>query len=104
MQLNLQRCSDKIQYNPPPSLRIIRHNINKRQGGARNTGLQNAKGEYVIFLDSDDYWNGTNVLSALEPLVKDSKYDVIRSVTWNNAQYDQPLNFASVNYNGVTQE
>lgn len=94
----------KFNITNPPSLKIIRHNLNKRQGGARNTGLQNAKGEYVIFLDSDDYWNGTNVLSALEPLVKDSKYDVIRSVTWNNAPYDQPLNFAPVNYNGVIQE
>lgn len=35
-------------------IRVI-HQKNKRQGGARNTGIENAKGEYLIFVDSDDY-------------------------------------------------
>lgn len=28
---------------------------NKGLGGARNTGIQNAKGQYLLFLDADDY-------------------------------------------------
>lgn len=28
---------------------------NKRQGGARNTGFDKAKGEYILYIDSDDW-------------------------------------------------
>ena len=36
-------------------IKIFRHEKNKNLGGARNTGLENATGEYVWFVDSDDY-------------------------------------------------
>lgn len=37
------------------NLKLIRHERNKKLGGARNTGLREAKGRYVWFVDSDDY-------------------------------------------------
>ena len=33
----------------------IRHKKNKHLGGARNTGIDAAKGHWILFLDSDDY-------------------------------------------------
>ena len=36
-------------------IKYIKHTENKFQGGARNTGLHAANGEYITFVDSDDY-------------------------------------------------
>lgn len=36
-------------------IRIISHKENKGLGPARNTGINEAKGEYISFIDSDDY-------------------------------------------------
>lgn len=47
----------KYKYNAitPPNLTFVKHNVNKRQGGARNTAIENAKGRYVFFIDQDDF-------------------------------------------------
>ena len=39
----------------PDRVRVFIHDQNRRQGGARNTGLKEAKGEWVSFIDSDDW-------------------------------------------------
>jgi glycosyltransferase involved in cell wall biosynthesis len=36
-------------------VKILTHNSNKGQGAARNTGLKTAEGEYIWFVDSDDF-------------------------------------------------
>jgi len=40
-----------------PRIKVFRNNKNLGPGLSRNVGLDNAKGKYVSFLDSDDYWH-----------------------------------------------
>lgn len=41
-------------YSGPVQFRLIHHQKNKGLSGARNTGMDNATGDYIFFLDSDD--------------------------------------------------
>lgn len=45
------------------------HTNRKRAGGARNVGIDNATGDYIIFLDSDDYFTDNIVLERLNNLI-----------------------------------
>ncbi len=59
-----------------PKLSVI-HQPNAGLSEARNTGINAALGEYVCFVDSDDYWE-ENVLGALIQQVEREKLDVLR--------------------------
>jgi len=37
-------------------IRIINHSVNKGLSASRNTGIQNAKSDFIAFLDADDLW------------------------------------------------
>lgn len=59
-----------------PNIRLICHTENKTAGGARNTGMDAAKGEYLWFVDPDDAIV-ENVLGDLSKQIERSKVDIL---------------------------
>ena len=54
--------------------------IHRENGGcseARNTGVRNATGDYMLFVDSDDMWDDTNALCDIYGIVRDNPVDVV---------------------------
>lgn len=50
---------------------------NQGSGPARNRGIQEAAGEYIAFLDGDDFWQNNYALKQIMDEIKESLYDVI---------------------------
>lgn len=65
-----------IVQNPELDIQLI----NQQNGGvskARNTGLKNAKGEYIAFLDSDDQWLAHKIETQINVFKNNKEVDFV---------------------------
>ena len=60
----------------PDKIHLIEHPVNKGLGGARNTGIEAATGEYLVFLDSDDYLR-TDTLAQINDAIERENPDIV---------------------------
>ena len=59
----------------PGQIQVI-HQKNTRQGGARNNGVSKARGEYLLFVDSDDYV-ARNMLESVDAKLQENPCDIL---------------------------
>lgn len=89
-----QLC-DTLATEHPELIRVI-HQDNKGLGGARNTGIDNAQGDYLLFVDSDDSITD-NALSLLADKINATAADII-AFNFTNAYPDGSKVSVNANY------
>ena len=85
-----QKCDEWARRDS--RIRVI-HKQNEGLGMARNTGIDNAKGEYILFFDSDDYIAIDTVESAYSLAVKETADIVIFGYNTIDANGNKVLQF-----------
>ena len=63
------------------NLRVIKHSVNKRQGGSRNTGVRAAEGKYIVFIDQDDYFHQSSLRKIYDYLLSKNSIEVLVSAS-----------------------
>lgn len=89
--------------NKHSNLWLIEHDTNKMLGAGRNTGLRAAKGEYVWFIDSDDYIEN-NVIKKLLDIIVENNLEILKfnSCRFNNNHEISDFMFLNTNTSLIT--
>lgn len=85
-------------------IRVFFHTENKDSSGARNTGLKEANGEYITYLDSDNLMDEKFLESNLGMFLKFPDADCVYSAQSRHDEYDSPAHtilFGTLNKSGL---
>lgn len=82
---------DALAQEHPELIRVI-HQENRGLGGARNTGIEMAQGEYLLFIDSDDYI-APETLTELRDAIEQTPADIysFHATVVSDGKKDAPL-------------
>ena len=102
-QIVRQFADDRLLY--------LRHETNRGGSAARNTGIQNASGNYLAFLDSDDEWLPAKLEKQLQSLQSCSEhvgavhcqFYAVFDATGDRIKVKKPLNFRGDVYQRLLQ-
>ena len=75
----LEKKMRKFEKNP--KIHYIQHDKNRNGAVARNTGIKNAKGDYIAFLDDDDFYIQDRLETLYKVLEQNKQYDAAYSDT-----------------------
>lgn len=65
------------KYENCPNIKYIKHQQNKNGSAARNTGIRNSSGDFICFLDDDDWFINEKVEKQVRYLVEHPEFDAV---------------------------
>ncbi len=75
---SITKCEQMIaDYMGPIQFRILHHEQNRGLSAARNTGIDAATGDYILFIDSDDVISDDCVERLMTPVLKDNTIEIV---------------------------
>lgn len=81
------------RYKNDSRIIYIKHHHNLNGAAARNTGIKNAQGKYVTFLDDDDFYLNEKLEKQVDFLEKNMQYDAV--YCWRNQRGEDVKYFKS---------
>lgn len=65
------------QYKGNIEFQFLKHETNRGLSAARNTGIDSAKGDYILFVDSDDWLPSDSIIKFVRIIHKNPEIDMI---------------------------
>ena len=76
---SIDKCERMIgEYDGPIRFLIIHHEHNRGRSAARNSGTDAATGDYLYYLDSDDYISQDSIEKLLQPVIADDAIEMVQ--------------------------
>lgn len=77
------------------NIKIIEHKMNRGLAAARNTGLELATGDFVVFVDSDDYIDTNAISIAVDATLKENADIVVWGVIYEFSDGTQKIRMSN---------
>lgn len=75
---SIYKCERLIDdYDGPIRFKIIHHEVTRGLSAARNTGTTAAKGDYILYVDSDDFITNDCVEKLITPAIRDQSIELV---------------------------
>lgn len=76
---SIEKCEKCIkEYDGPIQFRIIHHGVNRGLSAARNSGTKSATGEYLYYLDGDDYISNDCIEKLVSYALEDKTIEMVQ--------------------------